>query len=243
MPTFPWGQPEQLNEELESLADEIVGRLEIPPPNEAIEVYLFRDGRAYEAHLRRRFPGVPMRRALFIKDDGPGMVFVRMGRDVNVDLRHECTHAVLHASLPLVPLWLDEGLAEYFEPGARRRVYSNPYLGTVRRNAWFGYVPSMSKLESKEDLSRFTAADYRNAWAWVHFMLHGPRAGREALKGYLADISGGVPPGRLSERLRREVPDLRRRFLSHFKTWAPATARRSRPVARPAARPLRRRVR
>ena len=36
-------------------------------------------------------------------------------RQFEADLRHECTHALLHAALPYVPLWLDEGLASLYE--------------------------------------------------------------------------------------------------------------------------------
>ena len=74
----------------------------------------------YQAYMKQYFPKVPYRRALFIKARGPGMVFACQGTDFEIDVRHESTHALLHAWLPSVPLWLDEGLAEYFEVAARR---------------------------------------------------------------------------------------------------------------------------
>ena len=45
-----------------------------------------------------------------------------MGDHLRTDLRHELTHALLHGVLKDVPLWLDEGLAGFFElpPDARR---------------------------------------------------------------------------------------------------------------------------
>ena len=43
------------------------------------------------------------------------MVYTYWGNRIQQDLRHELTHAILHSVLKDVPLWLDEGLAEYFE--------------------------------------------------------------------------------------------------------------------------------
>jgi hypothetical protein len=60
---------------------------------------------------------------------------------------------------------------------------------------------------------------YRQAWAWVHFMLHGPADAHEELVRYLADIQSLTPPGELSRRLRTRLPDLERRFAQHFKNW------------------------
>ena len=62
-------------------------------------------------------------------------------------------------------------------------------------------------------------ADYRSAWAWVHFMLLGPNQAREELVGYLADIRAKTPPGLLSQRLSRRLPSLQRSFSAHFKSW------------------------
>ena len=38
-------------------------------------------------------------------------------------------------------------------------------------------------------------SDYRAAWAWVHFMLHGPVEARDELVRFLADIRLGTPLG------------------------------------------------
>jgi hypothetical protein len=50
-------------------------------------------------------------------------------------------------------------------------------------------------------------------------MLHGSFEARDELRRYLAEIHSGTPPGKLSERLRRRVPDLDQRFRSHFREW------------------------
>jgi len=198
------------------LSGEVAQRLQLQPSSESIHVYLFSRRDVYEQYMRHYFPGVPYRRALFIKQRGPGMVFAFRSNELAVDLRHETTHAVLHTLLPMVPLWLDEGLAEYFEiPAADRRLKS-PYLRSVRWRSRLRQVPRLSRLESLGELSDMKHDDYRDAWAWVHFMLHGPLEAQAVLYSYLADVQAHVPPGKLSERLQRRVPQLERKFLLHF---------------------------
>jgi hypothetical protein len=66
------------------------------------------------------------------------MVFAYRGEDFETDLRHECTHALLNAALPVVPLWLDEGLAEYFEVLPQSAIARKPASSErgVGRPAW-----------------------------------------------------------------------------------------------------------
>ena len=147
------------------------------------------------------------------------MVFAYRSRQFSVDIRHECTHALLHTTLPMVPLWLDEGLAEYFEVAPGDRAFNNPHLPGVRWAARLGVVSRLESLEKKGDLSKMGGSEYRNAWAWVHFMLHGPKEAHDELVRFLADIQVHTPPGLLSERLKRRLPDLKRRFAAHFRSW------------------------
>jgi hypothetical protein len=203
-------------ENLGHLQEDLVHALGIPAAKEPVEVHLFHDQAAYARYLDRYLPGVPYRKALYVKGKGPGRVFAYWSREFEVDLRHESTHALLHASLPAVPLWLDEGLAKYFEVPAARRALDNPYLATVRENVRSGSTSSIEGLEKKSDLSEMGSAEYRDSWAWTHFLLHGPPEAREALTAFLADIQRGAPPGALSDRLRRRLPDLPGRFAEHF---------------------------
>jgi len=216
---FPLHDLEGLFDELAQLQQDLVRYLGIRPANETIELYLFRDQASYRRFVRQHLPEVPYRRALYVRSGGRGMVFAQLGRDFAVDLRHECTHALLHASLPLVPLWLDEGLAEYFELPAESRAFDNPHLGRIRWGARFRITPRIENLEKLSDLSEMGGSEYRNAWAWVHFMLHGSPQAYGELIAFLADIQAHTPPGRLSQRLHARIPQLDRRFAAHFSSW------------------------
>ncbi len=226
--------------ELTRLQTDLTRELGIPAAGEPIEVYLFHDQATYARYLQRYLPGVPYRRALYVKGRGPGRVFAYRGDQFEIDLRHECTHALLHAGLPEVPLWLDEGLAVYFQLPAKQRAYDNPHLDALRRDTRRGAVPSLEALEKASGLADMGLAEYRGSWAWVHFMLHGPTAAHDELKAYLAALGEKSPPASgglsrfssdengtvplpsavlLSSRLRERMPDVQQRFLDHFRTW------------------------
>ena len=46
------------------------------------------------------------------------------------------THAILNASLRYVPIWLDEGLAKYFETPRGDRATQNPFLDQLNQMQW-----------------------------------------------------------------------------------------------------------
>jgi len=216
---FPLAGLEGLLRELARLQTDLGRSLGLRGPREPIELYLFRSERTYRAYVGRRYPKMPYRRALFVKDEGPGKVLVHRNPEFAVDIRHECTHALLHCTLPMVPLWLDEGLAEYFEVPPAKRASDNPYLKSVKWAVRFGMIASVEELERETDFSKLGRNDYRDSWAWVHFMLHGPAEARHELLRFLADLQASTPPGTLSRRLARRVPHLQSRLAEHFTTW------------------------
>jgi len=216
---FGLGPHEGLLAELGTLQAELIRYLGIPPARQWIEIYLFDDKRTYADYLKRSLPGVHNRPALFVKSAGVCRVYAYRDGELAVNLRHECTHALLHAVQPMVPLWLDEGLAEYFELPPDERAFDNPYLKPLRWNARFRMVPRLEKLERLEGMEEMKGAEYRYAWAWVHFMLHGSKEAHSELVGYLAAVRAQTPPGLLSSRLTQALPSPYEQLLSHLKQW------------------------
>lgn len=210
---------DRLFKDLAQIQADLIYTLGIKDSAEPVELYLFGDKGGYRSYLKARYPQVPYRRALFVKGRGPGKVYAYRSDELDVDVRHEGTHGLLHASLPMVPLWLDEGLAEFFEAPPDDRAYGNPHLSELKWNLRLGMAPRLRPLEQKRDLGEMSAVDYRYAWAWVHFMLYGPKEAHEELVDFIADIGAGTPPGRLSERLERRLPNSEKRLVEHFKAW------------------------
>ena len=119
----------------------------------------------------------------------------------------------------MVPLWLDEGLAEYFEQPPERRVHDNPYFKNLKWTLRLGGVADLEKLERKGHFSELGREDYRDSWAWVHFLLHGPPETRHELIQFLRDIQASTPPGVFSQRLARRLPNARAQMTRHFVHW------------------------
>ena len=205
--------------ELSGLQKDLVDALGIPAAKEPIEVYLFHDQKTYNEYLKQYFPNVPFRRAVYIKADGPGRVFAYRSEQFEIDMRHECTHALLHASLKNIPLWLDEGLAGYFELPANKRISGSPHLSSIRRNAWWGKAPPLENLEKCVNISDMGKAEYRDSWAWVYFMLHSSPVTLSELNLYLNDLDKQNPQDLLSVRLKRHIPALEQSFTAYFNKW------------------------
>ncbi len=212
--------------ELPALEAELRRVLNVGPCRETVTLYLLSSRQAHQQLLKERFPEVPYRRALYVKQGGESSVFVYRHDELAVDIRHECTHALLHADLPMVPLWLDEGLAEYFEVAAADRARRNPNQRRLKWSIRLGTFTDMKKLEAKQRLDDLSGADYEQAWAWTHFMLHGPEEVHAELVAYLHDIRQRQVPGQLSDRITQVVGDPSVAITRHFQTWTSRTAAR-----------------
>ena len=115
-----------------------------------------------------------------------------------------------------MPLWLDEGLAEYFEVAANARIRGNPHLTHMQRQLRWKRAPNLAALEAITDLGDMNEKQYRNAWAWVHFLLHGPPLARHLLLQHVAEINHQSVPTSLSRKLTHEMPRWSTAFRQHF---------------------------
>lgn len=217
--TFPLTDAETSQVGLISLEAELRRVLSLSPCQETIEVLIYESKSEHRAVLKKRHPDAPYRRALYVKQGDRATVYAYKHSELAIDLRHECTHALLHADLPMVPLWLDEGLAEYFEAKQAERPKGVSHLKTLRWDLRLGRLKTLPELESEFDLAKFGSDDYRFAWAWVHFMLHGPKEANAVLWGYLASIRRNEPPEKISVLLQNNLPNPEKQFVAHFRNW------------------------
>jgi hypothetical protein len=61
--------------------------------------------------------------------------------------------------------------------------------------------------------------EYRDAWAWTHFLIHSSEETRAALREYLELLATSDDAGALSEHLRRRVDNPPAQFIAHFRRW------------------------
>lgn len=193
--------------------------LELPEQQKEVVVYLFSGEQEYTQYLDATYPGLPKRRAYFVGTPRELAVYTFWGQRIQEDLRHEYTHGILHATLKEVPLWLDEGLAEYFEvigpePGQVNVDYAQN-LVTLLGNGW---RPDLKRLEQLDKFEQMQRIDYQEAWAWVHFLMHSSPETQEILVTYLKDLQTEAKPVPLSVRLERNGLRVSDRFLNYVAT-------------------------
>jgi hypothetical protein len=210
--------------ELSDMRDQIHKTLQLPPSTKLVQVYLFEDSERYERFMQATHPELPKRRAFFIAQPRPMgeelLVFTYWGNGdrIQQDLRHELTHALLNSALRSVPLWLDEGLAEYFEIAPGKGGVSAEHIKQLRHGPNGPLHVDLNRLEQLKDVTEMTPAEYREAWAWVHFMLHGHSDAKNVLIGYLRDLRTSRTPGSLRSRLTQFLPSPEAALDRHLQT-------------------------
>jgi hypothetical protein len=203
--------------DLLQLRKQVAQTLAMPLGTKQVMVYLFSTETQYKQYWEATYPGFPLRRAYFVQTPAKELaVYTAWSERIQEDLRHEFTHGLLHASLESVPLWLDEGLAEYFEVIGPSAGQVNPdYAHLLMTSVQNGWRPDMRRLETLEAVKEMQRADYRESWAWTHWMLHGSDEGRDVLLGYLRELRTNPNPGRLSDRILADVPAANERLVAY----------------------------
>lgn len=204
--------------DLANLREQVNRDLRLPPSTTRIDVYLFEDKARYEAYMHAKHPDLPDRRAFFLAQPRAGgvedlMVYTFIGERIHLDLRHELTHAILHSTLKNVPLWLDEGLAEYFELPTKMNGLNPQHLDHLRQA---GIHFDLDRLEKLEQVNQMTPAEYRESWAWVHLMMRSTPQAKQALLSYLQDLRTSPNPGLLRPRLAHAFNSPESALQSHL---------------------------
>ncbi|HIF34123.1 MAG TPA: hypothetical protein EYQ75_21220 [Planctomycetaceae bacterium] len=214
---FRLPQRHRLIEELESQRQQLANLLKLPVSDEPIHVFLFENAGRYREFTSGKFPQLPERRAFFVKSDTQLAVFAFWGNRIAEDLRHEVTHGYVHAVVPEIPLWLDEGIAEYMEVPRGRQGFHRRHTQSLfdhwRKHNW---RPDLRRLEQLATLDQMSIMDYAESWLWVHFMLQTKQFRGDLLQNYLARlrVTGLAPP--LSHELFLADPVHEDAIMSHL---------------------------
>ena len=198
------------------LREEVHDTLQLPLSEVQIEIYIFDDRPSFQRFMADHYPDLPPRRAFFIAQAEREVVYSFRGDRLDEDLRHETCHALVHAVIPDLPLWLDEGIAEYFESPTDAAGIHAQHLAELRSAIQEGWHPSLTRLETITQVGQMTRGDYRDAWGWVHFLLHSSPQRRGELLNYLADLRAGAVNEPFSSRLFRTVPQADTALVRHL---------------------------
>ena len=134
-------------------------------------------------------------------------IVVHWGRpDSERALSHELVHAFLEHAGPRRPLWLEEGLAEFYSTaqfdskGWTIGRAIDPHVRLLNQSPWLGereFFEARPDSALREEGSRITRF-YAQSWAVVHYLLTTPGI-REKAPALFTALAEGVPFARAAE--------------------------------------------
>ena len=202
--------------------DDLLRRLDMSPSDEPVHVYLFETEKRFNTFVNQYYRDFPPRRAFFVQSDTRLAVYAFWGDRVAEDLRHEVAHGYLHSVVPTIPLWLDEGLAEFAEVARGNAGLNRPHvqllLGAMLKGEW---KPDMIRLEQLSSASEMTQIDYAESWAWVHLLLETDPDRRDLLVAYMRRLRQTGRPEPLSLELRGWEHPAHELLVEHLYALAP----------------------
>jgi hypothetical protein len=211
----------RLIDELTAQRGDLGTKLGLPTSDEPIHVYLFDNGERFAAFLDEHYPDFPARRAFFVEGDTRLAVYAHWGDRVAEDLRHEVAHGYLHSVLPNLPLWLDEGLAEYFEVPRGAHGLNMPHLAELNRLlATGGWRPNLARLETLATINDMSQTDYAESWAWAHLLLETAPERLQAVRDMLQSLRSAGVAQPMSQRLRQQSSEPEALLISHLQELA-----------------------
>lgn len=215
----PLATADQIHQEWSQLKTDVEELLQVDCDRGEYHLVVFDQEQTFREYIQHYFPKIPIRRALFIKHRGPGIIFTYAHDELLTDLRHEGTHALLTEACGTLPLWLDEGLAEYFETPREQRFAGSSHLKETRWGARLGQMPDLQRLEATQAMHEMGATEYRDAWAWVHFLLHRSQESRDLVTNYLSRSSTLGTDYRFHTQVSTIFADCRQEFVAHFRSY------------------------
>ena len=206
----------EIQEKLDQLSIELLFTLGVRPTAEPIQIVLFENRSNYLTYLGSAAPASRHRRAVFVRKGSLTTIYCYRSDKTITDLRHEMTHAMLHQHLQFLPLWMDEGLAEYFEEEPHGRPHSSRTKG-LRWKSAAGWIPDLSRLEKMPAADDMDTSDYRDSWAMCSFLINESDDSLALLRDYLQQIHDGKAPPKFSASLNSVGMDWKGRSKAYFR--------------------------
>jgi tetratricopeptide (TPR) repeat protein len=137
---------------------------------------------------------------------------------------HEYVHLLVETNVPAAPLWLNEGLAEFFAAGRLDEspaVFGLPHIGhlsVLRSREWLPLDALLTATRGSASVrDRWTSATfYAQAWLLVHYLKLAD-GGRHAvqLTTFTAKVAQGVPADRAAIDAFGDLAQLARRLRDY----------------------------
>jgi tetratricopeptide (TPR) repeat protein len=212
-----------------SLYNRVLGRPEATDGGQKLySVYLFSGLSGYLGYAEALFGSTPYNTAgLYSPVLKQLLIWNLPERDAMLrTVRHEGFHQYLDRMLPITPVWMNEGTAEYFETAALsggRVEHGAPVASHVLRLtgkqvewATIDELIHMGRAEFYGDSAR----NYAQSWALVHYLLQGDRTERQIYTDYFEALLAGTSPRDAGEQVFGKVDTtaLLGKLKRHIKT-------------------------
>jgi len=203
---------------LDRMYNEYARRLAALPPRspEKLNVYIFRTQQDYLQTLRTQWglDGRGTGGMFFVSGQGSGLAFWTDGLPrsrVHHVIQHEGFHQFAYSRFgDDLPLWLNEGLAEFFGQAVLFDDtlilgQTTPMIVDSVRNAVeqdehipFRHLLSLSHAKWRDALGTTRAGlQYNQSWSMVHFLVYADGMKYQGpLEDYLKRLNAGIPPAR-----------------------------------------------
>lgn len=202
---------------LRTLPNELRETLQIEVADSPVHIVVLSDRESLDQYAKKILPNAPSRQALYIRHRGPGLVLTYFHKNWIRDVRHECTHALMDASGMSLPIWQDEGLAEYFETVGGKPLRHPSHLKSVQQQIRFGQIVDLQTIETTEIQEGLDGKGYRDSWSVVAFLLHSSVETRAAYHLYLKEHQTKQAAGLLSHRVRDAQIEWRSQFAAFYR--------------------------
>jgi Flp pilus assembly protein TadD len=213
---------ERLRDVLAQLAPGVA--LNSPTPT---YIFVFKNGAAF-APYQRTYGGKLVEAGGYFLSTTQLANYVAINGDRRGDERaiiyHEFLHYVLRNQYTSLPLWLNEGLAEYYSTFEATDTEAKIGLPIVEHVAWLRknpLIPLASLFAIDEDSPEYNessrrGAFYAESWALVHYLISGSPERRHQAAEYLRLAQAGAPPDQIFQKAFGTDPATLERELRRY---------------------------
>jgi tetratricopeptide (TPR) repeat protein len=178
----------------------VVTKLKVRSPLPT-RVYIFGDRRSFEQYCQAAIGRSDNLSGVFLSDrDGNHVLIAGGSKGVDRVVFHELTHYFLRNTVSThVPLWFNEGLAEFYSTFSARKDTVSVGLPVAEHLAWLHQqtlIPLKDLFAITHDSKDYNEGNrqgvfYAESWALVHYLMVGNPARRDQLGTYVGLIASG----------------------------------------------------